>query len=259
MKFWTICAITVAASVALGGLPAPAPIKPDNPPATPPPQPTKPEEKPAPATQPPTATPPPPTPTQPSTPSLDEMLGLAKPKDKPATPPPDAKPAIPGALDRALKGEEEGNELQRAVTLMSESAKRLESGKDTSIETQRVQEETVRLLDALVKKGNQKKNPQNKPQNQQQKQDQQQQQPNQSQQSQTDQTQPGQETSPSVERGGTTNSLLRPGIDAARAAWGNLPQRVRQLLMQGSGDQFSKEYQRLTEEYYKRLGESGGN
>jgi len=46
-------------------------------------------------------------------------------------------------------------------------------------------------------------------------------------------------------------------MEAARAAWGNLPQRVRQLLMQGSGDQFSKEYQRLTEEYYKRLGEQG--
>ena len=219
----------------------------------------KPPEKPAPT---------PPTPAQPATPpampSLDDALGLSKPSDKPKDPsaqPAVTKPALPSALDRALKGEEDGNELQRAVALMDQSAKRLEGSDGTSLETQRMQEETVRLLDTLVKKGNKKNKPQSKPQGKPQDGEKKpEQQPSQSQQSQAEKAQkPGGDTSPDPERGGNTNAQLRPGIDAARAAWGNLPQRVRQLLMQGSGDQFSKEYQRLTEEYYKRLGEGGAN
>ncbi|MFT3686615.1 MAG: hypothetical protein QM783_17140 [Phycisphaerales bacterium] len=228
-----------------------------------PPTPSKPAGPPAkqiepgkPAGTPPTTTPPA---DKPPAPSLDDVLGLTKPETQPKKTDGQGT-AVPGDLARALNGEEAGNELERAVALMNESAKRLESDKDTSLNTQRMQEETVKLLDALVKKNNQKKNNQNKQQQQQQQQDQQQQQqPSQSQQSQQQQQQqPGQDTSPSVDRGGTTSARLRPGMEAARAAWGNLPQRVRQLLVQGSGDQFSKEYQRLTEEYYKRLGESGG-
>ncbi|MBY0308412.1 MAG: hypothetical protein K2Q09_06695 [Phycisphaerales bacterium] len=244
MKTTMIAVALVCAGVAVAGRQPPAPAKaPDpakiDPPATPAPKPP---------------------PAAPPVPTLDESLGLAKPASRPG--PTEGKPTVPPDLERALNGEQEGNELERAVALMDESARRLGDEKDATIATQRVQEETVRLLDALVKKGNQKKNPQSKQQSRQQKQEQQQQ-PSQSQQSQQQQQQqqqqnPGQDTSPSVERGGTTDARMRPGIDAARAAWGNLPQRVRQLLMQGSGDQFSKEYQRLTEEYYKRLGEGGG-
>lgn len=213
------------------------------PPAQPDPKPA--EKAPAPAT-PPTAVP-----------SLDEALGLSKPADKPK-PPADSKQPLPGELDKALKGDQPGNELEKAVALMGESASRLEKSKDTSIQVQRMQEETVRLLDALIKKGGQKKpnpNSQPKPQSQDQ---QQEQQPNQSPQSQQQQQpQANKDPSDDPNRGGSANTKLRPAIEAARAAWGNLPQRVRQLLMQGSGDQFSKEYQRLTEEYYKRLGEQG--
>lgn len=253
MKAWMMTGVVVAcAGLVCGGQP------PTQTPPTPPAE--KPTTPPVPSV-PPTAAP---TTTPPVVPSLDDVLGLTKPGDKPKDPPitePAAKkPALPGELDRALKGEEEGNELERAVALMDQSAKRLEGAKDTSLETQRMQEETVRLLDALVKKGNKKNNPQNKPQNkpQDQQQQQQQQQPNQSQQSQADQAQkPSSDPAPDPVRGGSASTTMRPGIDAARAAWGNLPQRIRQLLMQGSGDQFSKEYQRLTEEYYKRLGEGG--
>jgi len=222
------------------------------------PTPAKEPEKggPAPSTAPPTS---PATPAPTALPSLDEALGLTKPADKPK--PTEPKPAVGGDLDRALSsdGPAGGGELERAVALMDRSAGALEKGADTSIDTQRMQEETVRLLDALIKKSGQKKqSSQQKQQNQQQRDQNQQQQPNQSQQSQSQQQQtPGGEPSDSPERGGTRNAQLRPGIEGARAAWGNLPQRIRQLLMQGSGDQFSKEYQRLTEEYYKRLGEQG--
>jgi hypothetical protein len=243
---------SLIAAIALGASLTTQPPSPATPPA-------KPEEKPQTSPpKPPAQTTPTPPADKPALPSLDEALGLAKPAQ--AQPPKKEGETVPGDLDRALKGEEAGDELQRAIALMDKSAKRLEGDKDTSLNTQRMQEETVRLLDAVVKKNNQKKNSQSKQQQQQQQQNQQQQQqPNQSQQSQQNQQQqPGQDTSPSVERGGDTNARLRTGMDAARAAWGNLPQRVRQLLVQGSGDQFSKEYQRLTEEYYKRLGEGGG-
>jgi hypothetical protein len=246
----SVLVLGVCAAVAAGQPPAPKPPEkpaetpPTTKPSTPPPPPT-----PAPAAQTPPA----------AVPSLDEALGLAKPSDKPKEPPAgDKKPEISGDLDKALDGKEAGDELHRAVALMEQSAKRLEGAKDTSLETQRVQEETVRLLDALIKKNSQKQNSKNKPQQKPQDQQKGQQQPNQSQQSQADQR-PQQTPNPndSPDRGGSTSATLRPGIDAARAAWGNLPQRVRQLLMQGSGDSFSKEYQRLTEEYYKRLGEQG--
>ncbi len=231
---------------------APVPSKPD---------PAVPQPAAMPATPPSTTPAPKPTPPKQPLPSLDEALGIAKPSEtnKPALPGSDAAPAVPplpGDLERALNAEAPANELQRAVTLMERSAKRLETAGDTSIDTQRVQEETVRLLEALIKKSGQKQNQQSSSQQKPQDGSKQQQQPNQSQQSQSEQRpQPGSDPSNDPERGGTRNAQLRPAIDGARAAWGNLPQRVRQLLMQGSGDQFSKEYQRLTEEYYKRLGE----
>lgn len=257
--FAAIAAVSAATLSAALQPPAPGPATPParQDPAAPPPKPAPEQTKPptpAPASE--------PTPRRQPLPSLDEALGIAQPSEatKPPQPTPGTTPSVPplpGDLDRALSGEAPGNELQRAVALMERSANRLESAGDTSIDTQRVQEETVRLLEALLKRSGQKQSQQQsssqqKPQDQ----SEQQQQPNQSQQSQSEQRQQtGSDPSNDSERGGTRDAQLRPAIDAARAAWGNLPQRVRQLLMQGSGDSFSKEYQRLTEEYYKRLGE----
>ncbi len=61
----------------------------------------------------------------------------------------------------------------------------------------------------------------------------------------------GTSTTPPARRDGA----LRPGLDAARAAWGSLPERLRDMLLQGSGEKFSTTYERLTEEYYRRLAE----
>jgi hypothetical protein len=49
------------------------------------------------------------------------------------------------------------------------------------------------------------------------------------------------------------NSIL----EETRSEWGNLPQRVRDMLLQGRKDSYSPLYKRLTEEYYKRLAEEG--
>ncbi len=44
----------------------------------------------------------------------------------------------------------------------------------------------------------------------------------------------------------------------AGAAWGNLPARLRDALLQGSGDVTSAKWEALTREYYKRLAEQPG-
>lgn len=44
-------------------------------------------------------------------------------------------------------------------------------------------------------------------------------------------------------------------LDESRAEWGNLPERVRDLIRQGSRDRIAALYQRLTEEYYRRMAE----
>jgi hypothetical protein len=40
-----------------------------------------------------------------------------------------------------------------------------------------------------------------------------------------------------------------------RQAWGNLPERLREQMMQSSVDGFLPKYERLIEEYFKRLAE----
>lgn len=194
-----------------------------------------------------------------SVPSLDDALGLSSTdkNPKPST-------ATRDQIDKALSGEEEGDDLKQAVALMNLTSKRLDKARDTGVETQRLQEDTIRKLDALIKKSSQKKqcaNPNkdcDKPSDQQQQQDQPQ--PDQSQQSQQnakEQQAKAAQAAQDAAQAARKDGQLRPSLDAARAAWGNLPERVRQMLMQGSGDQFSKEYQKMTEEYYKKLGEQG--
>ena len=56
---------------------------------------------------------------------------------------------------------------------------------------------------------------------------------------------------------GRRNGALNPALDAARAAWGNLPDRVREMLVQGTNDRFSDIYKKQTEEYYRKLAEQG--
>jgi hypothetical protein len=40
-----------------------------------------------------------------------------------------------------------------------------------------------------------------------------------------------------------------------RSEWGSLPQRVRDMLLQGRNEKFSSLYEKLTGEYYRRLAE----
>jgi hypothetical protein len=213
------------------------------------------QEQPAQPTTPPekaeTAQPTPPTtpPEDEPLPSLDELLGL----------PGDGKGELDDPtktdLDRLLSGAEIGNAFRQAVTLMGDVAKRMTDSSDAGLTTQRMQETILRRLDQLISSLEQ----------QQQQQQQQSSSSQQQQQSQANRRVPSQQQQQNNEQQGdntgqTTlparrDGALRPALDAARASWGNLPDRVREMLLQGTNDNFSTLYSDMTEAYYRKLAE----
>ncbi len=188
-------------------------------------------------------------------PTLDQLLGLAPADGEPGSP---AAALSPDAgrqdLDQRLKNPSIDDQFEEAVGLMGRSAARLTAGNDTGLDTQRIQEDTLKKLDALI--------------SQMQKQQQQQQSTGSPQQprqqgDQRDQPRPAQ-ASRSEQRSNDSTTTdaparrdgpLRPGLESAKAAWGALPARIREMLLQGSGEKFSSGYDRLTEDYYKKLAE----
>lgn len=197
---------------------------------------------------PPGAQPTPPPPSQ-DPPSLDELLDL------------EPEPADEGAEDpasrdlaRRLSDEELAQEFQAAVQLMGETADRLDNHRDTGLTTQRLQEDVVRKLDMLISQAARR----------QQQQQQQQSQSRRNQDSQSQQPQDRQQNSanagaqqnngmvdPPARRDGELGALPTAG----GAAWGALPERIRDALLQGRADRFSAMYRSMTEEYYRRLAE----
>jgi len=157
-------------------------------------------------------------------------------------------------LDRLLSGQEIVDEFRSAVALMDRSARRLGESRDTGLTTQRMQEEVLRALDKLIADA-QQRGQQSSSSSSSSSQDQQQEQ---------GQQQPGQQSSPKSASGdnqgdasapGRQDGALGPEQAADLAAWGNLPARLRDALVQGASDRFSATYRKLTEEYYRRLAE----
>jgi Mg-chelatase subunit ChlI len=141
---------------------------------------------------------------------------------------------------------------------MGDAAKRLETATDTGLGTQRVQEDVIRRLDQLL--ASLERNQSSQSQQQSQSDSDQQSQRNQPNQQKRSQPTQGKETksgdgNTDWEGPPRQDGPLRPGLEAARAAWGSLPARVRDMLLQGSSDRFSSRYDELTRAYYKRLAE----
>lgn len=194
-------------------------------------------------------------------PTLDELLGLPD-----ATPRPDASAAPADAprstsqnnLDRHLSPDQpEQDPFKIAIELMDESAKRLApASADAGLDTQRLQEEAILRLDQLIAQAKkQKSKPKPKPNQQQQQQQQQNQNQQQDASSQRQQQpQPSSQSAQDTQTGpaGQQPQTRTPPAGAG-AAWGSLPDHVRDALLQGSSDRFSSAYRGLTEEYYKRL------
>ncbi len=156
-------------------------------------------------------------------------------------------------LDRLLSGQEIVDAFRTAVALMDRSARRLGESRDTGLTTQRMQEEVLRALDTLIADAQQRGQQSSASSSSSSSQDQQQ-----------GQQQPGQQSSPRSASGdnpaeagapGRQDGALGPEQAADLAAWGNLPARFRDALVQGASDRFSATYRKLTEEYYRRLAE----
>jgi hypothetical protein len=188
-------------------------------------------------------------------PSLDDLLGI--PKDKAKTKDGKAAPEqvdpTRNALDRKLSMDEAQEAFKQAVDMMGETATRIKDGRDTGLATQRLQEDIIRKLDMLIsaaeRQQQQKKSKSKKQQQPQQEQDQANQQQN--------NRQPhGKEAAPdTIDPPSAEAANPRPGTAARGALWGNLPERVRNALLQGHDETYSSLYRKWTEAYYKKLAE----
>src|SRR5690606_10153407 len=89
--------------------------------------------------------------------SLDDLLGLPERSDKAdAPPPPDTAPEqAQRELERALRGESVGEMFEEAVLLMRDAAQRVDQRRDVGATTQRMQEEIIARLDAVIAKARQ--------------------------------------------------------------------------------------------------------
>jgi hypothetical protein len=189
----------------------------------------------------------------PDLPDLDELLGLPG-RDRPAREGeelPDAPDAARQELEQRLTGAQIAEQYRQAVELMGRTAERLQSARDTSLPTQRLQEEIIRKLDMLIDAAEQSQSqPRGRPSpDQPQQPGQQQQRPEEGRQAagepgEGDPMPPGREEGP-----------LRAVGAGSGAQWGALPERVREALRQGESGSFSSLYRSLTEAYYRRLAE----
>ncbi|MBI1189227.1 MAG: hypothetical protein GC200_00900 [Tepidisphaera sp.] len=196
----------------------------------------------------------PPAPAQPERapePTLDDLLGLTKPTDAKAG---DNSPSR-AELDRKLGDTpEDPDPFAQAVALMHQATDRLSKADDPGVQTQRLQDQVIEKLDRLIAEAQKNKNQKNKSKSKPKPNDGSQK-PEQQQSSQNQPAPSNQAGNPSVAR---QDGELRPPPPSAAASWGDLPQRERDLLTQGLSDRFSAVYRQLTEEYYKRLAEQGG-
>jgi hypothetical protein len=194
----------------------------------------------------------------PAPPSLDDLLEIETDDDQGAAEAADQSER--GALQRALDEAEIGDVFEVALEQMALSAKLLDELFDPGLETQRVQEEIIARLNELIDRA-----------------------PNQSQQSsgsrssssssqqpgstppartpnQASQPNPGEQAGPADNtregeppppQDASPNIIL----DESRREWGSLPERIRDMMLQGQSGFKSSLYRSLTEEYYRRLAE----
>lgn len=225
---------------------------------------------PASAHAPPAEPPPAPSPPNPSPPkkSLDELLGIGGRKPEPEreqVKPPQGDPALERARERvrrALDEEELEGLLQEIVSGMRSSAQRLGDGGDpdeaVGANTQRVQQDVVDKLDILIDQAQRRRQQSRSSSSRSQ-----QSSPSEREQSST----PGESSSQAGERStGPDGQAIDPPppedptdidrtLDESRSEWGHLPARVRDMIRQGRRDAMASIYQRLTEEYYRRMAE----
>ncbi len=189
--------------------------------------------------------------------TLDELLGIEEEEDESAD---GAAAEIEATteLQRRLTDGEIKDAFASALEKMSISARLLDVELDAGLGTQRIQEEVLAKLDKLLdearkqcsggscsgsaKQSSQSRQPGKKGDS-------------------SKQGKPGSAAGASAAGGAPPLRQDDQGgvIDESRVEWGNLPPRVREVLLQGRSDKFSTLYEQLTREYYRRLAEEGSS
>jgi hypothetical protein len=194
--------------------------------------------------------------------SLDELLGIEE-DQRDASGQRAAEQDSSEELKRQLQQRTISDSFRVAIEKMSLSADLLDRQFDSGLGTQRVQEEILARLDQLLdqarrqqsassssssssQRGGSSRNSQNQPGRKPHDADPQGSQRDRS--SQPADSRAGEP--PPMEQGDLSGALESTG-----AEWGNLPERIRELLLQGRKEKYSALYDRLTREYYRRLAE----
>ena len=208
------------------------------------------------------------TPKEEALPSLDDLLDLEEPGDGD-----DDSPIAESdrrALDAALAEEKPTEAFRAAIADMLVSTDLLETRSDAGLGTQRIQQRIVDRLQTLIDSASRQQQPQPQPQSGSGEQQQQQdpgrrneqepqdgnQQANQNQgESRNDE---GDQDGSSMQPPPPESGELAGPLDGAGIEWGGLPPRMRELITQGTRDRVSEMYRSLTEAYYRRMAEEGG-
>lgn len=200
--------------------------------------------------------------------SLDDLLGVPEADAKPQSAEDAARREQEKRLEKSLDEASMQGLVQQAVDGMKSAADRLMDAKDAGLGTQRIQEEVVRTLDRLLEEAKRQQQKQKSSRSSQGKK-------SKDQKSQDPSEQNGQNSKPSQQQRSASASKPSDGdasdaeksekrgdevadaqeLEESRIEWGRLPERVRELVLQGRRDRVSTIYERLTREYYKRLAE----
>lgn len=195
-------------------------------------------------------------------PSLDDLLGIKEEKN-PQNSDDAAQRAINEELERQLNEEQIANALQLAIKGMGLSAEMLDEKFDPGLGTQRIQEDIIEKLQQLIDQAKKSDSSSSSSSSSGEQQQDQQQEPGKQSQQQKGQQQ-GEQSEGSQSHGeslppGLKEGSLNPNLEELRSEWGNLPDRIRNMLLQGRREKYSSLYDQLTAEYYRRLAESGSN
>ena len=176
-------------------------------------------------------------------PDLDQLLDLES----------SGPPALEG-VEEDVDPAQSNSPLQTAISSMRRAASNL-STDETGLATQRAQMNAIRQIDALIEMAQQQSNQQSTDN------------------AQNGQSNPGAEPESSTQNqqraprpttgSGDEANMPPPGeepvlggvLDETSTEWGALPSRVRDMLRQGRQESYSRLYEQLTAEYYRRLAE----
>ena len=212
--------------------------------------------------------------------SLDELLGVpsggSRSEQESTTSATDAASREQAKrLERSLDESSLPDLVQRAIEGMRSASARLTDQRDAGLGTQRIQEDVIQSLERLLEEAQKQQKKQQSSSSSSSSSSRQKKQGrdgksedpserNGQQRQPSSGDKKGQQKSSSSSTGETeadvgvrdSDEVAAGGeLSESRVEWGQLPERVRELVLQGRKDRVSTIYERLTREYYRRLAE----